>query len=119
MMYLYFANDDWKCGCGCGLDVDEEVKSICDRARAKAGIPFLITSGARCLEHNYAIGSRPTSSHIEGLACDIKASTSQQRFAIIKALIDVGVERIGINFDKGFIHFDIDYSKPKELIFGY
>ena len=32
--------------------------------------PILISSGYRCLELNTLLGSKPTSAHIRGLACD-------------------------------------------------
>ena len=32
--------------------------------------PILISSGYRCLELNELLGSKPTSAHIRGLACD-------------------------------------------------
>lgn len=88
-----------------------------DKARHIAGIPFTITSGYRTPEHNKAIGASPTSSHLKGLACDISATNSNQRYIIINALLEAGFNRIGIN--KTFIHVDIDEDKPSNLIFLY
>ena len=115
----YFTDDEFKCNCGCGLDISQNVKNVILEARIMADIPFVINSGARCLEHNRKIGSRDTSSHIRGLAVDIKATTSREKYIIYKALMNAGATRFGINFDDGFIHFDLDREKPQLLMFGY
>jgi len=115
----YFKADDFKCKCGCGLDIKDKVKEMIFEAREIAQVPFIITSGARCLEHNYAVKSRPTSSHIKGLAVDIVANDAVTRGIINRALTKVGFLRFGHNFKKGFIHVDFDMDKPKPAIFGY
>lgn len=89
------------------------------KARETAGIPFTVTSGARCLEHNRRIGSKDTSSHIKGLAVDIKYSNSQEKFIILFALYEAGFVRLGINEKLGFIHADLDVSKPQKVLFTY
>lgn len=115
----HFTENEFKCNCSCGMDVQDALKAIIDDAREVAGIPFVITSGARCLNYNRTIGSKDTSSHVRGLAVDIQAKTSRDRFTIINSLMVAGITRIGINFNKGFIHADMDYDKPQDLIFGY
>ena len=73
----YFTEDEFKCKCGCGMDVSEEVKEKVALARHYAKTPFVINSGARCLDHNEEVGGSRGSSHIEGVAVDIKANTSR------------------------------------------
>jgi len=108
------------CPCGCGLTIiDSEFWTRLDKARDIAGVPFTITSGARCLEYNYKIGSTPTSSHIKGLAVDIATVTSGARFKVIKGLMEAGFTRVGYNGPKKFVHVDLDYEKPQELMFDY
>ena len=88
-----------------------------DDAREYANIPFHINSAYRTKEHNAKIGGKPNSSHLKGLAVDIKATDSRTRFLVLQALISVGFNRIGIA--KTFIHVDDDESKSKEVAWLY
>ena len=90
-----------------------------DMARSRAGIPFRITSGWRSEERNRRVGGSAKSSHLIGKAADIAAIDSTSRFIIVKALMEVGFTRIGINAGKGFIHVDNDESKSQNVIFLY
>jgi len=83
-------------------------------ARLLAKVPFSINSAVRCIKHNKHVGGSVNSSHILGLAIDIKADTSSKRYRILKALMFVGINRIGVY--KDFIHVDIDTNKPSKLI---
>ena len=87
-----------------------------DEAREYANIPFIINSAYRSPEHKESIKS-PTSSHIKGLAVDISANDSRQRFLILDALIAVGFNRIGIAGT--FIHVDLDLDKSQNVIWTY
>ena len=118
-MLSYFTEDEFQCFCGCGMDVTKELKDAVIAARSIAGIPFIINSGARCDSHNKAIGASKTSSHTKGLAVDIKASSSHTMYLILESLYKAGIDRIGINFDSGFIHADIDEDKSSKVLFGY
>jgi len=86
-------------------------------ARTLAGIPFRINSGWRCKAHNEAVGGTPNSSHLKGLAADIRCRVSRTRFLILYALMDVGFNRIGVADD--FIHVDIDPDKTNDVIWVY
>ena len=87
-----------------------------DEAREYAGIPFIINSAYRSPEHKESI-KNPTSSHIKGLAVDIKAKDSITRFKVLDALIAVGFNRIGIAGT--FIHVDLDLDKSQNVIWTY
>jgi uncharacterized protein YcbK (DUF882 family) len=87
------------------------------QARTLAGIPFLITSGYRCPIHNRKVGGVEDSAHTRGLAVDIKLIDTKTAFTIVKALIRAGFERIGIG--SGFVHADIDTSKPAPTFWVY
>jgi uncharacterized protein YcbK (DUF882 family) len=95
---------------------DEVLKRI-DTARLLAKVPFVITSGLRCRVHNKRVGGSPSSSHIDGLAVDIKADNSNHRHMILKGLLEAGFKRIGIA--KNFIHADCDNTKPQQLTWLY
>ena len=87
-----------------------------DEAREFAGIPFIINSAYRSPSHPESI-KNPTSSHIKGLAVDIKAKDSITRFKVLDALIAVGFNRIGIAGT--FIHVDLDLDKSQNVIWTY
>ena len=87
-----------------------------DEAREIANIPFIINSAYRSPEHPLSI-KNPSSSHIKGLAVDIKATDSRTRFIILNALINAGFNRIGIA--DTFIHVDLDLDKSSKVIWTY
>ena len=107
----YFKRSEFDCKC-CGVNhMQDEPMVALDEARHTAGVPFVINSGYRCLVHNAskAVGGLPDSSHIDGWAADIEATTSRDRFLIIESLIKANFHRIGIA--KTFIHADMDPVK--------
>lgn len=97
-------------------NMSKEFLFVLDEARELAEIPFIINSAYRSPEHPLSI-KNPTSSHIKGLAVDIKATDSKTRFKIVKALIQVGFTRIGIA--DTFIHVDLDIDKTQNVIWTY
>ena len=107
-MSKYFKNKE--------LNMNVDFLAKLDEAREFAGIPFIINSAYRSPTHPESI-KKPTSSHIKGLAVDIKATDSKTRFKILEALLSVGFTRIGIA--DTFIHVDMDYDKSQEVIWTY
>lgn len=97
-------------------NMSKEFLFVLDEAREFAEIPFIINSAYRSPEHPLSI-KNPSSSHIKGLAVDIKATDSVTRFKIVKALIEVGFTRIGIA--DTFIHVDLDLDKTQNVIWTY
>ena len=85
-----------------------------DEARAISGVPYKITSGYRTSKHNAKVGGRVGSSHLKGVAVDIKCNNSSDRARILKGLFTVGLgRRVGIA--SNFIHVDADYDKPSAI----
>ncbi len=74
------------------------------------GSPLYFTSSFRTPKQNVTCGGSPTSSHLKGLAFDIKCTNSSERYHLLEALFFYGVRRIGIY--KNFIHIDFDPDKP-------
>jgi len=93
-----------------------------DEARRIAQIPFIVTSGYRTQRHHDDLRNRgyktaKNSPHLKGWAADIKVLTSSHRYTIIRALIQAGINRIGIG--RTFIHADCDPTKPPYLVWHY
>ena len=123
-----FTDDEFKCPCcgqaGISSPFVYQLQAARDIASADflalgdpRSVPFVITSGYRCGNHNWLVGGRPDSSHKKGLAADIRAQTSSERFAIVSGLIKAGFGRIGVA--KNYIHVDIDMSKPQNVMWVY
>jgi zinc D-Ala-D-Ala carboxypeptidase len=115
----YFSDSETMCRCGCGMNITRQLLIKLNEAREVSAVPFVITSGARCVSHNRSVGGTPNSSHIRGLAVDIACPSSQARFAILKGLYAAGFRRIGYNQAKNFFHCDIDESLTQDVFFEY
>ena len=118
-MYKYFSEKDFtRCSPPCSMqDMSESFLKKLDKARLKAGIPFVLTSAYRTYGHEISKGRDGSSSHTKGLAVDIRAISSTERFKIVIALNEAGLNRIGIG--RTFIHVDGDTDKPKNVMFHY
>jgi len=117
MELRYFTLSEFKCPCCGQVIIKRELLNLLDKARDIAGIPFKINSGYRCEKHNKEVGGKPNSSHLQGYAADISATTSRHRYLIVNALLKAGASRIGIA--ENFVHVDCDISKPKNVIWLY
>jgi hypothetical protein len=102
---------------GSGYRMDKDFLRRLDTARGIAGIPFVINSGYRTAAHNEKVGGRVGSSHKKGLAVDIAYEGSWQRYIIVTALLEVGINRLGIG--NSFIHADVDKNKDQDVIWLY
>ena len=116
----HFQPHEFRCRCGCGLGVKSmspRLLEMLDEAREYAQVPMVITSAIRCEAHNRAVGGKPNSSHLKGLAVDIAVHGNSSRFAIRNALIATGFKRIGTG--KNFLHVDIDETKMPAVEWVY
>ena len=98
-----FKDKELACKCGCGLMPDKESVYKLYAMRLIFGKPMIITSGARCLVHNKAVGGAKDSTHLTG-AFDIKVSPFDE-YRLIQIAQFVGFTGIGIK-DNKFIHVD-------------
>lgn len=94
-----------------GLDPD--FVKLLDLARSVAGVPFIITSGRRSATSNERAMGVENSAHLTGLAVDLRADNSVDRFHILNGLFIAGFTRIGIY--NHHIHVDSDDSKPNPV----
>ena len=126
--YSYFSLETdpmLACPCCGQINIDPAFLSMIDEARGDAEVPFHINSGCRCVSRDRSLhmgevaagAYNATSSHIKGLALDIRAKSDEVRYRIVKSLLKCGFRRIGIA--KTFIHVDDDPDKPQEVCWVY
>ena len=108
-----FKTYEFECPCCKKNHIDIDLVVMLQRARTIANIPMVINSAYRCKKHNKEEKGKPTSSHLKGLAVDIKCTNGYDRKTIVEALILAGFNRIGIA--ETFIHADIDTSKTQSI----
>jgi zinc D-Ala-D-Ala carboxypeptidase len=78
--------------------------------------PIFCSSGFRCVELNTLIGSKKTSSHVRGLACDFTARGYGNPNDIVFALInsDIPYDQVILEFDRWVhISFCEDEETPR------
>ncbi len=119
MKYKYFTQTDFD---GCvppcrKKDMGVHFMQQLDQAREFAGVPFVLNSAYRNIEHELLQGRDGTSSHVKGIAVDIRARSSRERYHILRGLLEAGFERIGIA--NTFIHADLDDEKAGQVIWTY
>ncbi len=114
---INFVEQEFACPCCGQVDMHPEFVLRLNKARVLAGMPFIVTSGYRCLEYNAEVGGISSSAHTRGYAADIECNGSRSRAKIVKACIGVGFDRIGIA--KKFIHVDVDPDKPEMVYWVY
>lgn len=113
----YFSESEFNCnGEPCFDKMNKKFISKLERARSFSLTPFVITSSWRSEEHNKKVGGSKTSSHLKGIAVDIAAPTSSDKYEIIKSLLRV-FTRIGVG--SNYIHADMDYNKPQNCVWTY
>lgn len=113
----YFSRKEECCPCCHEGGLQSGFRDKLNQAREIAGVPFVLNSAFRCPEHNFDVGGSDTSSHMAGVAVDIKCDQSRERYLILNALFAVGFNRIGIG--KTFIHVDDDLTKPAGVVWLY
>ena len=121
----FFSNRELKCKCRkCEIAyVHKDLLKKLTVARKQANIPFVVNSGCRCPQHNKNVGDTATSDHlVDGIdwACvgiDIQCVSDKDRFTIVKALLEAGINRLGLH--PSFIHAGIDERNPGNVIWFY
>jgi uncharacterized protein YcbK (DUF882 family) len=103
---------EFKCRCGkpnCDApEMDFDFVFRLQKLRDLFGVPIRILSGARCHEHNAAVGGVKTSLHLVGKAADIAYPDGFTSMEMIRLGEQSGMGGIGIA--KSFVHYD---SGPK------
>jgi uncharacterized protein YcbK (DUF882 family) len=113
----YFKRSEEWCPCCHSGGLVPDFRDKLNKARQIANVPFILTSAFRCSAHNAEVGGSESSSHLAGLAVDIKCTDAWTRCKILSALFAEGFNRIGIG--KTFIHVDDDMTKPTGVVWLY
>ena|SRR3990167_7869232 len=102
---------------GSGINMNVEFVLLLDKLREKCGFPLQINSAYRTPDHNRKVGGVSESAHIKGCACDLRISSSLERYLIVQAAMALGFTRIGVG--KTFIHVDMDFDLPQRVLWVY
>ena len=105
-----FRLGEFKCKCGkCpSVLVDTCLVDILQQIRDHFGVSVDINSGYRCKTHNANVGGDPNSSHMQGMAADIRVKGVEPR-EVAKFAESIGVKRIGL-YDS-FVHIGSGVTK--------
>jgi uncharacterized protein YcbK (DUF882 family) len=97
--------------------MSDKLIMMLDLVRKDYGRPMVINSGYRTEAYNKKVGGVNDSSHMKGVAVDIRIKGSRDRFDLVACLIKHKFNRIGIG--ETFIHADIDETKDPDVIWLY
>lgn len=78
-----------------------------ERVRTKLGVPIHINSAFRCEKLNAAIGSKPTSAHVQGLAADFTAPDCGSPLVVAQILASSGIEFDQLIQEGAWLHLGI------------
>jgi uncharacterized protein YcbK (DUF882 family) len=110
MQSKYFKRKEIACKCGCGFDtMDSETLMIADAVRVYTGKPLTCNSGARCTEHNKAVGGAEKSQHVQARAMDLAVENVQE---VYDWLCDRYPDRYGFGVYNTFVHVDSRTNGP-------
>ena len=109
----HFKRSEFECGCECGFDtVDYQLIKVIEELRVYYKQPIRINSACRCLKHNTAIGSKPTSQHVKGKAADITVSGISP-IVVYHRLDTLYPDKFGFGVYDNFNHIDVRSEKVR------
>ena len=115
--WAYFTEDELRCHCGCGrCEMDPGAMEVFDLLRYQATqvyreqtgnrtaeLPFIVTSGYRCRDHDSAI--KGMGLHPQGMCIDISIQDPVKRACVSKVVFaHQGI--VGVGKDRVFLHLD-------------
>jgi len=104
-----FSAAEMACRCGCGTgQMSPLFMEKLQAVRTAVGFSLTVTSGFRCPTHNAAVGGKPKSRHLVGMAADL-AVTGSRAWLLVEAAMQQGLS-VGVN--AAFIHLDLRDGKP-------
>ena len=109
----HFKKSEFMCKCGCGVPiVDVELADVLDDVREHFNAPTSITSGYRCEKHNTKVGGAKNSSHMQGIAADIKVSGKEPK-EVYDYLNKKYPNTYGMGLYKSWVHIDVRNTKAR------
>lgn len=93
-----------------------------EEVRTLLGFPIHINSGYRCSKVNKGIGGKPTSSHVQGLAADIKCPQFGTPEQVCRAIADSGIhfDQLIMEFatpdGRGWTHIGIGAKNRQQIL---
>ena len=126
-----FTTKEFACPCedmGCVFGtleehIDPDLITKLNIMRIMYGKPMVVTSGARCEAYNKQKGGVENSAHLPHIltgrcrAVDILVKTSAHRYELITYALKAGFNRIGVA--NQFLHLDVAWDLPQNVIFDY
>lgn len=96
-----------------------DLVALLERLEVVMGFGLTINSGYRQPDHNQEVGGVPDSEHTysPAKAADILCLRSVTRFRMLKALLEMGVRRIGIG--QTYLHVGVADDKPQDVCWHY
>jgi len=120
-----FSSSEFECQCAgdCltkepAMQMDAEFMKKLQTLRELYGGGLTVTSGIRCEKHNAssAVGGKPDSAHLSGVAADIKCDSSMQRYKLLSAALML-FDRVGVA--SNFLHLDSAKGKAQSVCWVY
>ena len=99
-------------------DALENLQFLAERmenVRELLGSAIHISSGYRCLKLNNILGSKPSSQHTQGLACDFIANKYGTPNDIVFCIVssDIPYDQIIVEYDR-WVHISFSKDKPRK-----
>ncbi|MBQ7196768.1 MAG: hypothetical protein IJS40_05105 [Synergistaceae bacterium] len=120
-----FKVKEFECHCGCGYNqVHPVLMQLCQKIRDAVDIPVRVNSGCRCSKRNAAVGGKPHSYHLKGLAADLSCSVGAPvLWAAVKDLWVEGeipeLKWCCFYPKRNFIHVDIGKDRKEQFAVNY
>lgn len=105
------------CPHGTWESVNDNFIQALERLERDSGLELEFSSGYRCKACNAAAGGVKNSAHLRGKAVDILVSNSEERWLLLSVAVKMGFRRIGVG--RGFMHLDVDYDLPSDVLWLY
>ena len=117
---MNFSRHEFACKDRCGFaDIEYTHVSMLQAMRTDLGRAIHTTSGCRCKIHNKRVGGKDNSEHLVGEGTDHEFENTLELFEFIEAAIKAGFRRIGIDFEKMFVHLGSSKDHHKPRLWGY
>lgn len=111
----YFKLEEFDCQETGENEMSLDFLEILDNLREACGFPFVITSGYRSPKHSIEAAKSSPGTHAQGIAVDIKVSSGEQKYTIVRHAMALGFTGIGVA--NTFVH--VDYRSDKHVMWTY